>query len=64
MEYFSTIEITTWYEITCTLLLVQVKSPGILGNKANLVLVCKKNSEEFNEDICLFRMSSKIYQNV
>ena len=38
------------------------KGSSILGNKANLVLVCKKNSEEFNKNICSFRMSSKIYQ--
>ena len=38
------------------------KGSSILGNKANLVLVCKKNSEEFNRNMCSFRMSSEMYQ--
>ena len=39
------------------------KGSRILCNKANLVLVCKKNSEEFNENSRYFRISSKMYQN-
>ena len=38
------------------------KGSSILDNKVNLVLVCKKNSEEFAENIFSFRMSSKIHQ--